>query len=194
MADTKSLPPGMRDPARRALSNAGVKDRINIEKYGAETDGEYSQIRVWAYPNGGTPIHQHTSYREELTAVTNTLGVLLGTSTLLFKPGETVVIPIGTKHRFFNPSGEETVEFIGRVVPAHEGFEKSVHIIYGLAEDGECDTQGLPKSFMQLCLMADLGDMRWPGMMAMANPLIKAVAAYARWSGEEERLLKRYWY
>jgi hypothetical protein len=42
--------------------------------------------------------------------------------------------------------------------------------------------------------MANLGDMRWPGMLAMANPLIQVVAAYARWSGEEERLLKKYWY
>jgi hypothetical protein len=137
---------------------------------------------------------KHGSYREELSPASGTLGVVLGDSTLTFKPGETAVIPIGTQHRFFNPSEEETVEFVGKVVPAHEGFEKSVHLIYGLAADGQCDAQGLPKSFVHLCLMGDLGDMRWPGMLAMANPLIKAVAAYARWSGEEERLLKKYWY
>ena len=137
---------------------------------------------------------KHGSYREELSPASGALGVVLGDSTLTFNPGETAVIPIGTQHRFFNPSKEETVEFVGKVVPAHEGFEKSVHIIYGLAADGECDAQGLPKSFVHLCLMGDMGDMRWPGMMAMANPLIKAVAAYARWSGEEERLLKKYWY
>jgi mannose-6-phosphate isomerase-like protein (cupin superfamily) len=63
--------------------------------------------------------------------------MVLGDSTLIFKPGETAVVPIGTKHRFFNPSKSETVELVGRVVRAHEGFEKSVHTIYGLAEDGE---------------------------------------------------------
>jgi hypothetical protein len=113
---------------------------------------------------------------------------------LTFNPGETAVILIGTKHRFFNASKDRTVEFVGKVLPAHEGFEKSVHIIYGLAGDGECDAQGLPKSFVHLCLMTDLGDMRWPGMLGMANPLIQAVAAYARLSGEEEKLLKKYWY
>lgn len=77
-----------------------------------------------------------------------------GDSTLKFKPAETAVVPIGTKHRFCNPSKDETVEFVGKVVPAHEGFEKSVHIIYGLAEDGECDAQGLPKSFVHLCICA----------------------------------------
>jgi hypothetical protein len=45
-------------------------------------------------------------------------------------------------------------------VPAHEEFEKSVHIIYGVAADGECDMQGPPKIFVHLCLMADLGDMK----------------------------------
>jgi hypothetical protein len=45
-------------------------------------------------------------------------------------------------------------------VPAHEGFEKREHIPYRLAEEGECDAHGLPKSYMHFCVMADLGDMR----------------------------------
>lgn len=122
------------------------------------------------------------------------MSVLIGSSTLTFSPGETAKIPIGTTHCFKNPSKDETIELVGKCVPAHEGFEKSLHIIYGLAADGECNAEGLPKSFVHLCLMADLGNLRWPGMMAMANPLIKAVAGYARWRGEEDRLLKKYWY
>lgn len=79
-------------------------------------------------------------------------------------------------------------------MPAQEGFEKGEHIPYRLAEEGECDAHGLPKSYMHFCVMADLGGMRWPGMLAMVNPLIQAVAAHARWSGEGERLLNKYWY
>jgi hypothetical protein len=45
-------------------------------------------------------------------------------------------------------------------------------------------------AFIHLCLMADIRDMRWLGMLAMANRLIQAVAAYTRWSGGEERLFK----
>lgn len=74
----------------------------------------------------------------------------------------------------------------------HESFGKNLYIIYGLVADGEYTKEGLPKSFVHLCLMADLGDMQKPGMMAMANPLVKAVAAYARCNGKEERLLKKY--
>jgi len=58
MEDTKHLPPGIRDPARRALTNSGIKDRVTIEKYGAETNGEYSLIRCWTFPGGGTPLRE----------------------------------------------------------------------------------------------------------------------------------------
>lgn len=44
MEDSKLLPPGIRDPSRRVLTNTGVKDKATIEKYGAETNGEYSLI------------------------------------------------------------------------------------------------------------------------------------------------------
>jgi hypothetical protein len=42
--------------------------------------------------------------------------------------------------------------------------------------------------------MADLGNMRWLDMLTMANLLTRTVVAYARGSGEEEGLLKKYWY
>jgi hypothetical protein len=70
------------------------------------------------------------------------------------------VIPTGAKRRFFNLSREETFEYLGKVLLVHDGFEKSVHIIYGLDEDGGRNAQRLPKSFVLLCLIADLGDER----------------------------------
>jgi mannose-6-phosphate isomerase-like protein (cupin superfamily) len=188
-------PPGIRDHSRRTLSNPKIKDKVFIEKYGAETNGEYTLIRCTVSPGGGTPLHYHGSYQEQLTAKEGILGVVVGEETKTFQPGETAVVEIGTKHRFFNPSADKDIEFVGKVVPAHEGFEQSIYIMYGWAEDGLCDENALPKSFVHLCLMADLGDMRWPGIMSvLGNPLIKSVAAYGRWSGEEDRLLKKYWY
>jgi mannose-6-phosphate isomerase-like protein (cupin superfamily) len=184
----------MRDPARRVLTNSKIKDIIKIEKYSAETGGEYTLISVSVAPGGGTPLHYRGSYKEELTAKSGILSCVLGEETLSFKPGETAVIPIGTKHRFFNDTDAE-IKFEGKASPAHEGFEKSVYICYGLANDGECDDKGLPKSIVHLCLMADMGDMKWPGVTGtLGAPFIKSMAVYARWSGEEERLLKKYWY
>ena len=83
--------------------------------------------------------------------------------TYTFTPGETGTVPINTIHRFFNASQNEKEELVfeGRVEPAHE----SVHIIYGLDADGKTNEAGLPRSVVDLCLMGELGDMRWPGWM-----------------------------
>ena len=175
-----SLPPGIRDPSRRHLTHPTIRDKITIEKYSHETNGEYTLIRCTVSPGGGTPLHYHLTYREELTPVSGALGYVLDDDTLHASPGETAIIPINTKHRFFNDTDAD-VEFLGKLVPGHEGFEKSLYVIYGLAEDGECDEKGLPKSFVHLCLMAQLGDMKWPGLMSwVGNGAVRAIAAYAR--------------
>ncbi|CZR57317.1 uncharacterized protein PAC_07206 [Phialocephala subalpina] len=188
------IPPGIRDASRRHLTHPIIRDKITIEKYAHETGGEYTLIRGTVAPGGGTPLHYHLSYREELTVASGKISFQLNDDIVQPSPGETAIIPINTKHRFFNESDTDA-EFVGKLVPGHEGFEKCVYIIYGLAEDGECDEKGLPKSFVQMCLMAELGDMKWPGLMSwVGNGVVKAGAAYARWSGEEERLLRRYWH
>ena len=48
---------------------------------------------------------------------------------LLFKPGETAHIPIGTKHQFYNPLKDWDVMLIGKVVLPHEGFEESIYVL-----------------------------------------------------------------
>ena len=103
-------------------------------------------------------------------------------------------MPLNTKHRFFN-DGEEDVEFVAEVRPGHENFEKCVYLFYGLANDGYCDEKGLPTRMLYLCLLGQMGDTQWPGLLGyVGNLFTKAVAAYARWTGAEEELLKRYWY
>lgn len=137
-----------------------------------------------------------SSYEEHLTSTGGILSCVVGKRTLTFPHGETAVILIGTEHRSFIASDED-IEFLGKVFPAHEGFEKSLYICYGLAEDGECDEKGLPRRFVHLGLMAKLGNMKWPGFMLVAglgNAIVKAVAEYVKWSGEEERLLKKCYY
>jgi hypothetical protein len=51
------LPPGLRDPSRRNIHNAMVRDKIIIDKYGYETNGEYTEIRVQVALGGGSPLH-----------------------------------------------------------------------------------------------------------------------------------------
>jgi quercetin dioxygenase-like cupin family protein len=93
MDSNEILPPGMRDPARRTLANPLIKDLVIFEKYGAETGGEYTQVRVTVSPGGGTPLHYHTSYEEHMAPTKGTLGVVLGEESKLFEVGEMAVVP-----------------------------------------------------------------------------------------------------
>lgn len=127
--------------------------------------------------------------------------MVVDSNTYTYTAGEMGVVPIGVKHRWFNATkptdgnGKGEMRFEGRIEPAHEGFEKSLHICYGLDADGESDEKGLPRSVVHLCIVGVMGDMKWPGWMAWVggNWIMRAVAAYGRWTGEEERLVKRYW-
>ena len=188
------LPPGLRWPERRVIANVIVKDRVTTEKYSIETNGEYSRFRCEVKAGGGVPLHFHHSYAEHFVVKSGELGVVLGDEVIHLKPGEGAKVPMGTKHRFFNDSDSDT-EFVVELRPGQEGFEKSAYIWYGLANDGFCNQEGIPKSLVQTCLLTDMGDMSLPGWIGWGASLLnRAVAMYARWSGVEEELLQRYWY
>lgn len=191
----KTLPPGVRDFALRTQSNPILKDEVFFEKYGAENGGEYTRIRVKVAPGGGTPLHYHNTYAEYFLAQDGDLSLILGEETKVLKSGEKAKVPIGTKHRFFNANTDRDVKFVTELRPAHEGFERTLHIIYGLARDGEVGPDGMPKSLVVAALLGEMSDMSIPGWtMTIGRPVMKALAAYGRWTGEEDRLLKKYWY
>jgi hypothetical protein len=73
-----------------------IKDIAVFEKYGAETGGEYTQVRVTVSLGGGTQLHYHASYEEHMMPQKGTLGVVLGEERKLFEPGEKAIVPIGT--------------------------------------------------------------------------------------------------
>ena len=64
----------MRDPARQTLSNLLIKDVALFEKYGAETGGEYTQVRVTVALGGGTLLYYYKSYAEHMVPQKGTLG------------------------------------------------------------------------------------------------------------------------
>lgn len=66
--------------------------------------------------------------------------------------------------------------------------------MYGLANDGLSNEHGVPRSMVHSALVADMLDTRFVGgRVAIMNMFVSILAAYGRWSGEEERLLQEYW-
>ncbi|KAL9098525.1 MAG: hypothetical protein Q9163_005832 [Psora crenata] len=188
-------PPGIRDNARRFLCNSVLQDEVTFEKYGAETGGEYTRLKVKVAPGGGTPLHFHSTFSERFTSEEGTVTVAAGKEIYRLSDGAEAFVPSGTVHQFRNDSTDEYVTFKVEVRPPHPGFERSLYILYGMARDGYCNENGVPKSLIHKCLVADMSDIHAPGVLkAIFRPLARAIAAYARWSGEEGNMLKKYCY
>ncbi|MEX2008324.1 MAG: hypothetical protein WD850_02470 [Candidatus Spechtbacterales bacterium] len=74
--------------------------------------------------------------------------------------------------------------------PAPSQKADSVHnlgyIMYGLANDGKCDKDGLPKNIYHLALSAVMSDAGLPGFMTLIMPLMKIIAKMAQKKGIEK--------
>ncbi len=116
------------------------------------------------------------------------------TTTLHADQNDSYTVVPGEWHRFFNPSETEDVVFDAKVTPGHQGFEKTLYILYGIANDGLSDAQGFPKSWIHQMLLPALGEVGYPGLFGVViSVLSRLVGWYCKVSGEEERLTRKYY-
>jgi hypothetical protein len=94
-------------------------------------------------------------------------------------------------HCFFNP-GDSEIRFNIKIEPGHEGFENTLRILYGLAEDGLTDRKSIPKSLIHTAVIVNMSDMNAPGLLTWISPLLKWLSARAKASGLERELIKKY--
>ncbi|KAF2798599.1 hypothetical protein K505DRAFT_371587 [Melanomma pulvis-pyrius CBS 109.77] len=192
--DAALTPPGILENARGRIYTPVNKDWGIFEKYGRETNGEYTLIKLGVMPGGENPPHWHGSYSETFTAEKGHLGVWSkSTGKMMLEPGKSFTVPAGEEHHFFN-LGEEDVECQVRLTPAREGFEKALYILYGLARDGKCVGGGFPRNPMHMAVCFCMADM-WPAGVggALITPIIKAVAWIGKVIGTEKYLVQTYW-
>ena len=100
----------------------------------------------------------------------------LGKSTIVAKPGDRVLVPAGTPHRFRNV-GEVTAHFVCEVCPAL-GFEQLIETMFALAADGKVNEKGLPNP-LRLAVIArhHFDDVRLPFPPAWLQRLGLALGA-----------------
>jgi hypothetical protein len=119
-----------------------------------------------------------------------------GTKTMILSPEnqQTYKVQPGEWHRFFNPSKTEDIIFDGKVFPAHQGFEKTLHVFYGLVNDGHGTPEGFPKSLFYQMMLMNMGEVGYPGLLGWSMGLLAAACGWiARVTGEEERLTVKYY-
>jgi len=192
--DLGQAPPGIVDNARRRIWTPVARDWAVFEKYGRETNGEYTLLTVSVAPGGQNAAHWHGSYSETFTAEKGDVGIFSKSiGKVMLSPGKSITVTPGEVHYFFN-AGEDDVEMKIKLHPAREGFEKGLYILYGLARDGKSANGGIPNNFMHSAIIFSMSDM-WPSGLCgvFLTPFMKVLAFFGRVSGVEEQLVRRYW-
>jgi quercetin dioxygenase-like cupin family protein len=176
---------------KRTIVNPIFKDTVTFIKTSEETNGRSSELEVFLYPQGGTPMHTHSRFIETFTAVDGVLGLRVEGEKILLNPGEKFSVQRGKAHHFFN-EGSGPIKFHLEFTPGHTGAENMLRIIYGMAGDGLSNKAGVPKSITAIAVVSEMGDSMLTGVMSILAPLLKILAKIGRRNGLEKKLLARY--
>jgi hypothetical protein len=94
-------------------------------------------------------------------------------------------------HLFRNRSGKHC-RFTVELRPASKGFEKSLQIGYGLANDGLCKPNGFPKDKLALAWLFDISESNLPGWMSIFEFILLKQAKKARQKRIDKQLTDLY--
>lgn len=156
------------------IFNPAIGHRITFLQTAVQTNGELLQIeyaveRPESKP--AIPLHKHLKCAERFETVYGKLGVIVDGERRVLGIGESVTIPPGTPHTFWN-TGEGEMRFITEVRPPGD-LQTFWETVFGLAQDGKVNANGLP-NLLQLAVVAPLADSYDPRTPV---PVTKALVA-----------------
>ena len=146
----------------QSITNHVTGETLVFRTTSAQTGGESVVVEAFVTPNGAVAApHVHPSQEETFEVVAGDVEFKLGRKTIVARPGDRIVVPAGTPHRFRN-IGEETAHFVCEVRPAL-GFEQLLETMFGLAAAGKVNRRGMPNP-LRLAVIArhHFGDVRLP--------------------------------
>ncbi len=175
----------------RKIYNPIQKDQVIFLKTHADTNGECTLVEVELANGGGVGLHYHKTYSEKFDCLEGEVQVQLDKTLLTLKPGESATAETNIKHLFRNRSGKPG-KFLVELRPASRGFEQSLQIGYGLANDGLCKPNGFPKDKLALAWLFDISESNLPGWMSMFEFILRRQAKKARQKGIDKKLIEKY--
>jgi quercetin dioxygenase-like cupin family protein len=161
----------------QTLTNAVTGETLVFRTTSADSNGERVVVETLVEPNGAVAAaHVHPAQDELFEVLGGEVEFRLGKQTVVAKPGDRVLVPAGTPHRFRN-LGKETAHFVCEVTPALE-FEQLIETMFSLAADGKVNRKGLPNP-LRLAVIArhHFGDVRLPFPPAWLQRLGLALGA-----------------
>ena len=159
------------------IENPVTGERLLFLETAANTKGEYSLVEVTVQPNGfvaAAHVHPYQTERFEIEA--GRVAFKLDGVEIVAGPGETVTVPAGAAHKFWN-AGETEARFVTEVRPALQ-FERLLETMFALANDGKTNKKGMPNP-LRLAVIANahFDDVRLPFPPAWMQKLGLAIGA-----------------
>ena len=164
-------------------------ERIIFVKRSRDTGGALLQMQHFMAPGGFVAApHVHPNQEERFAVRDEPLVFKIRGVERTYEPGDTAVVPAGAPHVWWNP-GQREAQVLMEFLPALE-TETFFENWFGLAADGQFGARGLPKSFLQLAVIAH--DYRReigfpPPLDWIVRPLSFALAPVARLRGYRGR-------
>ena len=128
--------------------NPGTGEWIQYLSTGAESNGEVVSYRWRSVPGGSIPEHFHPRQEETFRIESGEAHFTRDGEEVVAGPGETVVIPAGSRHSEWNP-GQDEVRGTVELRPAL-GAKELHEMFAGLNNDGMATRSGAPKNPLQL--------------------------------------------
>ena len=135
------------------LENTITGERLIFRKTSAETNGEAVVVEAFVQPSGAVAAaHVHPSQDERFQILNGTVGFKLDGQELMGRPGDRILVPAGTSHKFWN-TGEDEAHFVCEIRPALQ-FEELIETMFALANDGKTNRKGMP-NLLRLAVIAN---------------------------------------
>lgn len=175
----------------RKIYNPIQKDYVTFIKTSKETNGEYTLVEVELADGGGVGLHYHKTYSEAFCCIEGEVQVKLDKVLYTLKEHESAIAEKNVNHLFRNRSGKPC-RFTVELRPGSPGFEKSLQIGYGLAQDGLCRPNGFPKDRLALAWLFDISESNLPGWMSIFEFILRKQAKKTVTKGIDKSLTEKY--
>lgn len=139
------------------IENPVTRERLTFLATRRETGGELLRFEHIFAPGGFVPAaHLHPQQEERFEVISGSPRFRIGEEEQAARPGETLVVPPGVPHTWWN-AGEDETRVIVEVRPALR-TELIFETHYGLARDGKLNKKALPNPLSTAVLAQEFED------------------------------------
>ncbi|MBA3246118.1 MAG: cupin domain-containing protein [Actinobacteria bacterium] len=178
------------------IENPVTGERLRFLETSTETNGESVLVECTVQANGFVAAaHLHPKQTERFEIESGVVAFKLDGKEIVARAGDTVIVPAGISHRFWN-AGESEATFVCEVKPALQ-FERLLETMFGLAADGKTNRKGMPNP-LRLAVIANahFEDVRLPfppawvqkAGLALGAPLGRLLGYEAQYDGGAEEV------